>query len=219
MFKQNCWEFKGCKRSPAGNGAKEEVCPAVEDASLSGINSGRNGGRICWTLAGTYAGGTAPGRYVKDTSSCINCDFFKLVEAEEGEQFEFFTADQLSHHDPYIYGTRQSMRFHLHLDIELRPVNMTTEYIAGVTSNVSRDGLSFVSENFKSAPHEVLEIRIRHPRNASPVALTGDMVWKRAVRDRCLAGVRIRDMGIPEKKDILNIAFEAFRKKMKGRQP
>ncbi len=52
--KQNCWEYNKCGREPSGiNTAKLGICPATTNTSANGFNGGKNGGRICWTIAFT----------------------------------------------------------------------------------------------------------------------------------------------------------------------
>lgn len=84
-LKQNCWEFKGCGREPGGSKVSElGVCPAVTDTSSNGLNNGKNGGRICWAVTGTFCGGKVQGAFAQKQLSCMNCDFFKKAKAEEG---------------------------------------------------------------------------------------------------------------------------------------
>jgi CRP-like cAMP-binding protein len=60
------------------------ICPAASDISYNGINSGKNAGRICWAVAGTLCGGKVQGSFAEKRVSCTSCDFFKLVQEEEG---------------------------------------------------------------------------------------------------------------------------------------
>ncbi len=94
--KLNCWEFKKCGREPGGAKANEiGVCPASIDASSSGINSGRNSGRICWATVGTFCGGKIQGSFAMKRMTCLNCKFFKTVMEEEGiEEFVLTKTDQ-----------------------------------------------------------------------------------------------------------------------------
>ncbi len=81
----NCWEYKGCGREPGGqNAATLGVCPAAMDKSYDGINSGKCAGRFCWAVAGTLCEGGCQGTYADKQASCLECDFFKIVRAEEG---------------------------------------------------------------------------------------------------------------------------------------
>jgi tRNA A-37 threonylcarbamoyl transferase component Bud32 len=83
--KLNCWEVMKCGREQGGKDADEYgVCPAAADRSWDGINSGKCGGRICWAVAGTFCGGCTQGSYVDKRTSCLNCDFYQMVQDEEG---------------------------------------------------------------------------------------------------------------------------------------
>ena len=62
------------------------VCPAAIDSSFDGINSGKNAGRICWAVAGTFCGGKIQGTFAEKRDSCINCPFFKIVQTEQGRE-------------------------------------------------------------------------------------------------------------------------------------
>lgn len=87
MSKLNCWEFKKCGRELNGVKSKEMgVCPATLEASCSGMNGGRNAGRMCWSVAGTFCGGKVQGDFALKSVSCMSCDFFKLVKQEEGAE-------------------------------------------------------------------------------------------------------------------------------------
>jgi hypothetical protein len=96
--RQNCWEFKKCGREPNGaNVAELGICPAATDTSADGLNGGKNGGRICWAVSGTYAG-TIEGKCIIEKVSCVTCDFFELVEKEEGAEFMLLKPGQILYH-------------------------------------------------------------------------------------------------------------------------
>ncbi len=83
--RMNCWEYHGCGREPGGKNALSlGVCPAAKDTSYTGINSGVCAGRFCWAVAGTFCEGKKQGTYAEKQKSCQDCDFFKIVRAEEG---------------------------------------------------------------------------------------------------------------------------------------
>lgn len=83
--KLNCWEYKECGREPGGEKAGEfGVCPAASDTSFDGINTGRCAGRFCWAVAGTFCGGNVQGTFAEKRDSCLSCNFFNRVQAEEG---------------------------------------------------------------------------------------------------------------------------------------
>ncbi len=87
----NCWEFKKCGFEPGGEKAKEQnvVCPAAVDTFLDGKNNGKNGGRCCWMVQGTFCNGTYNGTVSSKIPICIECDFFRKVQDEQGRNFMF----------------------------------------------------------------------------------------------------------------------------------
>ncbi len=84
MAKLNCWESKKCGREPGGAKMSElGVCPAVTDFSCNGANGGKNGGRLCWAVTGTFCGGKVQGTFAQKQLSCMTCDFLMKVREEE----------------------------------------------------------------------------------------------------------------------------------------
>lgn len=84
--KLNCWEFEKCGREPGGFNSKElGICPATTERRLDGIHGGKNGGRACWVVAGTFCEGEIQGTFACKEASCIHCDFFKEVVHESLE--------------------------------------------------------------------------------------------------------------------------------------
>ena len=96
MAKVNCWEVKKCGREPGGNRVAEfGICPATTEESSDGLNSGKNGGRICWAIAGTFCGGKVQGDFAQKHISCMSCDFFKQVKSEEeANKFQLLKPNQ-----------------------------------------------------------------------------------------------------------------------------
>ena len=86
MAKANCWEVMKCGREPGGQRTEElGPCPAASDSSVDGMNSGKNAGRICWAVAGTFCGNGTQGEYAQKMDNCILCDFYHQVAREESE--------------------------------------------------------------------------------------------------------------------------------------
>lgn len=84
MTTLNCWEYKKCGKEPGGANAHElGVCTAAT-IKLSGINSGKHGGRCCWAVAGTFCGGKVQGTFANKLANCLECEFYNLVLCEEG---------------------------------------------------------------------------------------------------------------------------------------
>jgi len=86
MEKKNCWEFKKCGREPGGEKVHElGVCPAAIETKVDGIHGGKNGGRCCWAVVGTFCEGVVQGTFVQKYRNCQNCDFYKTVIKEEAK--------------------------------------------------------------------------------------------------------------------------------------
>lgn len=89
MRKLNCWEFKRCGRQPGGSNVHDlGECPAACTSATNGLNDGRCGGRVCWAVSGTLCGGQAQGSFAKKIPACLDCDFYKIVAAEQGDRVE-----------------------------------------------------------------------------------------------------------------------------------
>ncbi|RMG05591.1 MAG: hypothetical protein D6726_00965 [Nitrospirae bacterium] len=85
MSKVNCWEYMNCGREPGGkNVSSLGVCPAAMDETADGLNGGKNGGRLCWAIAGTLCDGRVQGTFAEKRLLCFACDFFRHVKDEEG---------------------------------------------------------------------------------------------------------------------------------------
>lgn len=92
MGKMNCWEIKKCGREAGGLKVAElGACPASVEAKTDGINSGRNGGRCCWAIAGTLCGGRVQGTFASKQLNCNSCEFYKSVKEEEGSGFSLIS--------------------------------------------------------------------------------------------------------------------------------
>jgi hypothetical protein len=82
---KNCWEAKSCGRQPGGLKVSEfGVCSAAVETRVNGMNNGKNGGRVCWAIAGTLCGGKVQGSFASKVANCMTCDFYKSVKSEEG---------------------------------------------------------------------------------------------------------------------------------------
>lgn len=84
MKKQNCWEFKKCGREPGGlKNAEYGICPTSTNLKFDKINSGKNGGRYCFVLAGTFCNEKIQCMFAQKLQSCFDCDFFMIIQTEE----------------------------------------------------------------------------------------------------------------------------------------
>ena len=86
--RENCWEHLKCGREPGGPKAHEfGVCPASTETRLDAVHGGKNSGRACWAVAGTFCKGKVQGSFADKSHNCMKCPFFHLVRNEEGEGF------------------------------------------------------------------------------------------------------------------------------------
>jgi len=82
----NCWQLKKCGREPGGTKAAESgVCPSATAHAFDGVNSGTNGGRICWFVAGTFCGGEVQGTFAQKIDTCKSCEVYHRIRREEGD--------------------------------------------------------------------------------------------------------------------------------------
>lgn len=90
--KINCWEFIKCGREPDGAKAgKLGVCPAAIFKEADGIHGGKNAGRCCWVVAGTFCKGEIQGEFARKILDCLRCPFHDYVlEEEEGKNGKGF---------------------------------------------------------------------------------------------------------------------------------
>ncbi len=89
MSRANCWEIKKCGREPSGYRTSQlGICPAAKEPSFSGTNRGRNAGRYCWRIAGTFCEGKVEGSFANGLFSCSYCSFYRIVQEEEGDDLQ-----------------------------------------------------------------------------------------------------------------------------------
>lgn len=81
---ENCWEFKSCGRdADCLEESEHGICPATIEDKVDGINSGINGGRVCWALDSTLCDGKIQGVYAQKIIKCMSCNFYQKVLKEE----------------------------------------------------------------------------------------------------------------------------------------
>lgn len=94
MGNKNCWEVMNCGRGPGQSDS--ETCLAVTDSRFNGIHNGTNGGRTCWVAAGTMCLQKTDGKFAMQKQmrhqTCVNCDFYQQVRADEGSHFHYTAA-------------------------------------------------------------------------------------------------------------------------------
>jgi len=87
-MKTNCWDFMNCGREIGGIAVEKlGKCPAMTYISYNGTNGGFRSGRYCWYVAGSFQKKDPECTHLSEIENCIFCDFYKLVQEEEGENF------------------------------------------------------------------------------------------------------------------------------------
>ncbi|MBF0341335.1 MAG: hypothetical protein HQL95_10300 [Magnetococcales bacterium] len=90
----NCWDFFQCTRSRHGARVDGTLCPVSLMTAYGGCNGGKDAGRSCWMVEGTYCTeskcGPADDRggFVYKKDHCNTCAFKALVKKEEGVAFQ-----------------------------------------------------------------------------------------------------------------------------------
>ena len=83
----NCWEFKKCGREVGGSEVSAlGVCPAASAIEADGFCNGKNGGRGCDFIAGTFCGGAIQGTVADKEKNCFECAFYKELKTEHGAE-------------------------------------------------------------------------------------------------------------------------------------
>lgn len=111
----NCWDALGCGHGPGS----PQACPAATDTTSDGVNGGVNAGRICWTVVGTPCSGSSEGTFVDKLDTCLSCDFFQRVRADEGEQFCLIKLGQGLREAPELHATISRIEAFLRIHEEL----------------------------------------------------------------------------------------------------
>ncbi len=101
MPQQNCWEVRKCGREPGGKNTETlGICPAAACEKLDGINGGKNAGRVCWAVAGTYCDDQIQGTIATKIHSCVTCDFYRVVRLEQQGDFQIYPKSQTREKQP-----------------------------------------------------------------------------------------------------------------------
>lgn len=85
---------------------------------------------------------------------------------------------------------RQFRRFETLLIVEITPHDERSSYFLGITKNVSLEGFIFESQNYDLQKGDILEFRLKHPKNGLSVPVLGEIIWNREMRFECYSGVR-----------------------------
>ncbi|RJQ16265.1 MAG: PilZ domain-containing protein [Nitrospiraceae bacterium] len=108
---------------------------------------------------------------------------------------------------------RKYIRFDVPLNVMFKTDGNGAGYFEGVTRNFSRDGCCIESKNINVKLYETMQLQVKHPTRDMFVSLSGDIVWKQEIKDRCLAGIRLLMMDKEAKSEILDFAYDMWLEK------
>jgi outer membrane protein OmpA-like peptidoglycan-associated protein len=91
---------------------------------------------------------------------------------------------------------RQSERSDVFLIVEFRPLNKKTEFLQGVTENISHEGFNFDSQSHSFNTGEILEFKLKQPQGDLSVSFSGEIIWKREAWYKSVTGVKFKDVNI-----------------------
>ena len=89
-MKKNCWEYMECGQGPDGDKVESiGICPAANEVRLNGVHGGKNAGRSCWVVSGTFCDDKIKKDLDHNLETCTACAFYKFVKQEEQHTFLF----------------------------------------------------------------------------------------------------------------------------------
>ena len=97
---------------------------------------------------------------------------------------------------------RKFPRFNFTADVEF---NASGVAFSGKTINVSRDGISFISQSFSADAGTPLQFQMQNPQRENTIEAYGDITWKRKMDDEWHLGLRFQFINNVDKSDILNV--------------
>jgi hypothetical protein len=87
-------------------------------------------------------------------------------------------------------------------------LNASGVVFSGMTKDVSRDGISFISESCSVDVGSPLQFQIQDPQEESTIEACGDIAWKRQIGNECHLGLRFKDINKTDKSGILDVAYD-----------
>ncbi len=106
---------------------------------------------------------------------------------------------------------RKFLRFDTAFNIEFKPSdNAEGKYRPGLLKSFSREGLSFLSQDFNIASQKDLELRIKLPVKDIIISCSGEVMWKKTVENQIMVGMRLNDIAAAEKGEILEYVYEKW---------
>lgn len=106
---------------------------------------------------------------------------------------------------------RKFMRFDIPLDVKFKTSIDSDSHSKGTTVNFSRSGLCFEAKELEHSLNDLMEIKVKMPKQHYYISITGNLAWKKKIDDsRCLAGISFREIDSEAKNHILDHAYEEW---------
>jgi len=105
---------------------------------------------------------------------------------------------------------RKFIRYDIPLDLEFKTFDNSSGYSSGITTNFSRSGLCFISSDDTPKLREVIDLKLKLPMSDHYTSAVGDIVWKEALENKCLYGVKLMVMDAEAKGVILDTAYNRW---------
>jgi hypothetical protein len=100
---------------------------------------------------------------------------------------------------------RKFPRFNFAVDVEFRA---NDDSFSGMTKNVSRDGISFISQSCSVDIGTPLQFQMQNPQEDATIEACADIAWKKQMGDECYLGLRFKDINKVDKSDLLDVAYD-----------
>ena len=85
--------------------------------------------------------------------------------------------------------------------------NASGVQFSGITKDVSREGISFISQSCNVPVGTPLQFQMQDPQEESTIDACGDIAWKRQIGGECHLGLRFKFINKVDKSDILDVAY------------
>ena len=105
---------------------------------------------------------------------------------------------------------RRYKRFDVPLDVQFRLSENPSEYLSGVTKNISREGLCFETPDIDPDLFQTVELKLKLPNENRYAQIWGDLMWKEQLQNNCLAGIKFRVIEKALKSEILDYAYDLW---------
>ena len=102
---------------------------------------------------------------------------------------------------------RKFNRFNFSVDVECWA---NDDLFSGMTKDVSRNGMSLVSQSCSVEVGSLLQFQMQHPRSEATIEANGEIAWKRRKGNEWHLGLRFKDINKVNKAEILDAAYDSW---------